>query len=100
MSTFYAVVMAGGSGTRFWPMSRTLRPKQLLPLLGDRTLIRQTIERLFPLFDAARVLVVCGRDHRQPVQREAEILPAENLIDEPVGRDRKRSRRRSHKTEA
>lgn len=87
MSDFIAVVMAGGSGTRFWPLSRARRPKQLLPLLGARSMIRETVERLFPLFDADRVYVVCGRDQRDAVQEELEILPAEHVIDEPVGRD-------------
>ena len=50
MDHFYAVVMAGGSGTRFWPLSRKHQPKQTLPILGATTMVRQTVERLFPLF--------------------------------------------------
>jgi len=87
MSSFWAVVMAGGSGTRFWPMSRANRPKQLLPLLGPASMIRQTVQRLFPLFEPSRVLVVCGRAHADAIRRDLPALPPENVIDEPVGRD-------------
>jgi mannose-1-phosphate guanylyltransferase len=87
MTERFAVVMAGGSGTRFWPMSRTGVPKQLLPLLGPRSMIRETVERLFPLFDADRVFVVCGRSQKEAVERELEILEPEHVIDEPVARD-------------
>ncbi len=79
--------MAGGSGTRFWPMSRANLPKQLLPLLGPRSMIRETVERLFPLFDADRVFVVCGRAQKEAIERELEILEPEHVIDEPVARD-------------
>jgi mannose-1-phosphate guanylyltransferase len=87
MSEHFAVVMAGGSGTRFWPMSRAGFPKQLLPLLGPRTMIRETVERLFPLFDAERVYVVCGRAQKEAIERELEILEPEHVIDEPMARD-------------
>jgi len=87
MSEHFAVVMAGGSGTRFWPMSRTNLPKQLLPLLSSRSMIRETVERLFPLFDAERVFVVCGRAQKEAIERELEILEPEHVIDEPVARD-------------
>ena len=85
--SFYAMVLAGGSGTRFWPMSRRHLPKQFLPLVGDRTMVRQTVERLSPLFDAERIYVVCGREHKELTVGELHLLPAENVIDEPVGRD-------------
>lgn len=87
MSTYYAVVMAGGGGTRFWPLSRQKRPKQLLPILGPTSMLRQTVERLFPLFSADRVFVITGRAHLDAVRDDLEILPPENIIDEPVGRD-------------
>ncbi|MDZ7616613.1 MAG: sugar phosphate nucleotidyltransferase, partial [Patescibacteria group bacterium] len=53
----YAVIMAGGTGTRFWPESRALRPKQLLPMLGDTTMIRATVSRLRGLVPPERLLV-------------------------------------------
>ncbi len=87
MSTYYAVVMAGGGGTRFWPLSRQDRPKQLLPILGDESMLRRTVERLFPLFPADRIFVITGKAHAAAVREDLEILPQENIIDEPVGRD-------------
>lgn len=87
MSEQFAVVMAGGSGTRFWPMSRARLPKQLLPLLGPRSMIRETVERLFPMFDADRVFVVCGRAQKEAIERDLEIIEPEHVIDEPVARD-------------
>lgn len=87
MSAYYAVVMAGGGGTRFWPLSRQDRPKQLLPILGDESMLRRTVERLFPLFPAERIFVITGKAHAAAVQEDLQILPQENIIDEPVGRD-------------
>src|SRR5438309_11716320 len=78
---FYAVVMAGGSGTRFWPLSRKHQPKQTLPILGPATMVRQTVERLFPLFDPRQVFVVTGREHADLVRRDLDIVPQENIID-------------------
>lgn len=87
MDHFYAVVMAGGSGTRFWPLSRKHQPKQTLPILGGVTMVRQTVERLFPLFDPRRIFVVTAREHSDLVRRDLDLLPAENIIDEPQGKD-------------
>ena len=87
MAAYHAVVMAGGGGTRFWPLSRQNRPKQLLPILGETSMLRQTVERLFPLFPADRIFVITGRAHAAAVREDLEILPPEHIIDEPVGRD-------------
>lgn len=83
----WAVVMAGGSGTRFWPMSRRSRPKQLLPLLDGTTLLLATVERLMPLVPIERTLVVTGREVASAVREELPQLPPENLLVEPEGRD-------------
>jgi mannose-1-phosphate guanylyltransferase len=85
----WVLILAGGSGTRFWPASRRDRPKHLLPLLaGDRTLLRATIERLEPLTDTERILVVTSADQAQQVQMDVEgVLPPENLVVEPVARN-------------
>ena len=83
----YAVIMAGGSGTRFWPASRRQRPKQLLALTGQRSLLQQTLDRLEPLAGPERVLVVTGQAHAQEVREQLERLPAANLLAEPVGRN-------------
>ena len=88
MDHFYAVVMAGGSGTRFWPLSRAARPKQTLPILGgEASMVRRTVERLFPLFEPQQIFVVTGREHSDLVRRDLDLLPPEQIIDEPMGRD-------------
>ncbi len=79
--------MAGGSGTRFWPLSRRDRPKQVLPLLGGASMVRRTVERLFPFFEAKDVFVVTSREHGEAVRREMDLLPADNILEEPAGRD-------------
>lgn len=83
----FAVIMAGGSGTRFWPLSRRLRPKQLLPLLDGRSLLAATLERVLPLAGRERTLVVTGADVADGVRAVLPGLPAENLLLEPAGRD-------------
>jgi mannose-1-phosphate guanylyltransferase len=82
----WAVVPAGGSGTRLWPLSRAARPKFLLPLLGDRSLLQQTIDRLAPSVPPERTLVVCGPAHAAPVTRQLPALPEGNVLVEPSPR--------------
>ncbi len=82
-----AVVMAGGRGTRFWPRSRTHRPKQFLAMVGDSTLLNQTVSRLFPDFAPANVFVVTTEDLAAETRRLLPELPAENVIIEPEGRN-------------
>src|SRR3954470_5329330 len=82
----WAVVPAGGSGTRLWPLSRAARPKFLLPLLGDRSLLQQTIDRLAPSVPPERTLVVCGPAHSAPVARQLPDLPEGNVLVEPSPR--------------
>lgn len=83
----YAVIMAGGSGTRFWPASRKLRPKQLLSLSGERTMIQSTCDRLAGLVPAERQLIVTNRILVEPIAEQLPGHPAENLIGEPAKRD-------------
>jgi mannose-1-phosphate guanylyltransferase len=80
---FWAVIPAGGSGTRLWPLSRTARPKYLLPLTGERSLLQQTADRLEPLTPAQRTLVVCGPAHATSIARQLPLLPEENILIEP-----------------
>jgi mannose-1-phosphate guanylyltransferase/mannose-6-phosphate isomerase len=82
-----ALILAGGSGTRFWPASRRRRPKQLLPLLGDRSLLRLTFDRLTPLVEPADVWVCTTRELGEAVRRELPELPPEHVLLEPVGRN-------------
>lgn len=83
----HAVVMAGGSGTRFWPKSRRNRPKQLLKLYGDATMLQQTVDRIAPLVPAERVLIITGADQAEAVRAQLPQVPAANVIAEPCPRD-------------
>ncbi len=90
MSTehLFAVVMAGGSGTRFWPLSRRLRPKQLLALAErDRTLLASTIDRVSPIIPPERVLIVTGQHLADATRAAAPTLPAHNVLAEPVAKN-------------
>ncbi|QSH40346.1 sugar phosphate nucleotidyltransferase [Lentisphaerota bacterium ZTH] len=84
---FYAIVMAGGKGERFWPQSRASHPKQLLRLIGNLTLIEQTVERLTPLVPLENIIIVTNHDYVAPMRSLLAKLPADNIIGEPVGRD-------------
>jgi len=68
--SLHAVILAGGSGTRFWPLSRAKKPKQFLALVTGRTLIAETFLRVEPLCSSDRTWVVCGKDHAEPVRPE------------------------------
>jgi mannose-1-phosphate guanylyltransferase len=83
----YAVIMAGGSGLRLWPMSRTSRPKQLLKLIGGRSLLQLAWDRIAGLLPADQVFVCTGQSDAAAVLAELPHLPADNLLCEPVGRD-------------
>ncbi|HLF25855.1 MAG TPA: mannose-1-phosphate guanylyltransferase [Anaerolineae bacterium] len=83
---FYALIMAGGTGTRLWPLSREDRPKQVLPLIGERTMFQIAVERLAPLFTPERIFVVAGRNQINLLRAQESGLPPENFIVEPLGR--------------
>lgn len=83
----YVVIMAGGSGTRLWPLSRQGRPKQLLDLFEGRSLLRTAFERVAGLVGPERVLVVCGRAYAADVAGQLPELPVGNILGEPMGRD-------------
>src|SRR5437016_4902512 len=85
--SLHAVILAGGSGTRFWPLSRAKKPKQFLALVTDRTLIAETFLRVEPLCPAERTWVVCGQDHAQAVRTALPRLPSQHLIVEPAARN-------------
>ncbi len=81
----YAVIMAGGGGTRFWPLSRQARPKQTLPLLGGSgSMVARTVDRLLPLFAKADILCITALEHAELLR--GDVLPG-NLLVEPSGRD-------------
>ncbi len=83
----YAVIMAGGSGTRLWPLSRKNRPKQSLQLIGDRTMFQHAVDRLAPLLPAERIYVVTNAALAEILRPQAPALPSRNFILEPSGRD-------------
>ena len=83
---FYAVIMAGGSGTRLWPLSRKSQPKQSLTLTGSRSLFQSAVDRLQGLFPLERVLVVTIADQVEMLSREYPEIPRENFIIEPLPR--------------
>src|SRR5579859_2412783 len=89
MSHLYAVIMAGGAGTRFWPASRNDRPKQLLPLAGrgNEPLVAASVRRILPICSVERVIVVTGAHLVQAMRAALPELPAENFLCEPVPRN-------------
>src|SRR5437588_5757693 len=85
--TFYPVVLAGGRGTRFWPLSRKRRAKQLLALDGKKTMIQQTVARLLPLAPTKRLWIITNDDSRPQVLRQLSRLHKQQIMAEPVGRN-------------
>jgi mannose-1-phosphate guanylyltransferase len=83
---YYAVIMAGGVGTRLWPLSRRERPKQSLRLIGERTMFEHTVDRLASLFSPEEILVVTDSRHLNELVAQAPELPPDNYISEPEGR--------------
>jgi len=83
---YYAVIMAGGSGTRLWPLSRKDRPKQSLAIIGDRTLFQKSVERLLGLFPYDKILVVTIEEQVELLREECPEIPMENYVIEPLPR--------------
>jgi len=80
-----AVIMAGGAGTRFWPASRMALPKQFLPVLGEKSMIRLTMERLLPLVPVEKIHVVTAASQAHLVKQHLPEMPSDNIIIEPFG---------------
>src|SRR3954462_1925285 len=83
----YVIIMAGGKGERFWPISREKTPKQLITLLGDRSFLQQAVDRVLPLVPLKNIYVITNEVQAPEVRRQLPKLPKENVIAEPVGRD-------------
>ncbi len=83
----YALILAGGSGTRFWPLSRNDKPKQLLDLFGDGTLLEQTIARLEGMVPLENILILTNSLQVESVRKIAPMLPPDNVFAEPAKRD-------------
>jgi mannose-1-phosphate guanylyltransferase len=87
VSSLYVLILAGGSGERFWPLSRRSRPKQLLSLFSEETLLEATLRRLDGLVPRANVLILTNAEQEAGVRALAKNLPADNIVAEPAKRD-------------
>jgi len=85
--TMYAVIMAGGKGTRFWPRSRGKTPKHLLKVFNGRTVLRETVDRIKPLIPWENIFVVTGHGHANHVKRQVPEIPSAHILIEPIGRN-------------
>jgi len=86
----YSILLAGGAGTRLWPVSRELYPKQLVKFIGDDSLIQSTIKRMAPVLNLENVRIVCGKDHVYEIARHMEeigVSAEEKILAEPCGRN-------------
>ncbi|MBE6378892.1 MAG: mannose-1-phosphate guanylyltransferase [Lentisphaerae bacterium] len=86
-NNFYAVIMAGGKGVRFWPLGRKDYPKQLLPLVSSDSMLQETVKRLSGLVDNDKIIIMTNADIAGEVIKQLPQLPEENIIVEPQGRD-------------
>lgn len=84
---YYALIMAGGGGTRLWPLSRKHRPKQILSLVDEHSMFRISVERLAPLFKPERIFVVTGEKMVDDLRQDVPQIPASNFVIEPYGMD-------------
>ena len=82
----YALIMAGGSGTRLWPRSRTSKPKQFLPLLGQHTMLQETVNRIAPMVTGDHTLVITGRPYVELTAEQLPGVPLANIVGEPTGK--------------
>jgi mannose-1-phosphate guanylyltransferase len=83
----FVVIMAGGRGERFWPLSREKTPKQLLTLLGKRSFLQSAVDRVLPLVPARNIFIITNQAQAAAVRRQLPKLPRENIVAEPIGRD-------------
>lgn len=87
MAKRFVVIMAGGKGERFWPASRLKRPKHLLPIVGDKPMLTQTVDRLEGFIESGNIFVITNAEQLEGVRHACPSLPQENLVAEPEGRD-------------
>lgn len=83
----FVIIMAGGRGERFWPVSREKTPKQLIKLLGGRSFLQQAVDRVLPLVPLRNIIIITHATQAPEVRKQLPKLPRENVIAEPVGRD-------------
>ena len=87
MSKLYSVIMAGGRGERFWPLSTSKLPKPFIPLLGASSLLQDTVARIQPIVPLERILISIGAEHFEIARKQLPQIPDENFLVEPMGRD-------------
>ncbi len=87
MENLFCLIMAGGSGTRFWPRSRAAKPKQYLNIVGDESLLQSTIKRFSTFTDPQNIYIVSSKSQAEVLEAQTPELPAQNLIYEPVGKN-------------
>src|SRR5438309_11373499 len=85
--SMYALILAGGSGERFWPLSRQARPKQLLRLVSKKTLLEETLARLEGFIPRERILILTNTEQESAVRKLLGSFPKENIVAEPAKRD-------------
>lgn len=83
----FVIIMAGGKGERFWPVSREKTPKQLIKLLGDRSFLQQAVDNVLPVVPVKNILVITNETQLPEVRRQLPKIPKQNLVAEPMGRD-------------
>jgi mannose-1-phosphate guanylyltransferase len=83
----FVIIMAGGRGERFWPVSREKTPKQLIKLLGDRSFLQQAVDHVAPLVPAKNIFVITNEAQAAEVRKQVPKLPKDNVVAEPMGRD-------------
>ena len=83
--SIYALILAGGTGTRLWPRSRRERPKQLLALFSNRTMLQETCDRITPIIPLEHIFIITNEDYVEAVREQLPDLPSANVIGEPVG---------------
>jgi len=87
MKALYTLIMAGGSGTRFWPRSKTVKPKQYLNIFGKESLLESTINRFATFTETDNIYIVSNKTQAEVLEQQTPMLPKENLIYEPVGKN-------------
>ncbi|TAK54743.1 MAG: mannose-1-phosphate guanylyltransferase [Bacteroidetes bacterium] len=87
MSSVYAVIMAGGVGTRFWPRSREKTPKQLLEIIGKGTMIQNTVARLRDVIEPRNIIIVTNKLQKPLLVKQLPEIPVQNILIEPIGRN-------------
>src|SRR5476649_79430 len=83
----FVIIMAGGRGERFWPLSREKMPKQLLALLGKKSFLQEAVERVLPIVPAKNIFIITNAAQLAEVRKQLPKIPKGNLVAEPVGRD-------------